>query len=152
MKLLFLDIDGVLNKPYIQERNSHGFLGICKEMGTRLVRIIQETQCRIILSSTWRMWPETKQDIVWALGEPYEKAYLDETPVLGDKWHSRCEEIAEWIKANENIMQEVGSNFVILDDDDSPKWVYSLDNIVNTSYKEGLTEEKMQEVIRKLNK
>lgn len=52
MKILFLDIDGVLNgHQYNDQAKSNG---ICKSCVSQLNRIILETDCKIVLSSAWR--------------------------------------------------------------------------------------------------
>jgi hypothetical protein len=52
MKLIFLDIDGVLNGH--EWDNDAGSCTIKRECVLRLNRIIRETKARIVLSSAWR--------------------------------------------------------------------------------------------------
>ena len=51
MKILFLDIDGVLNNhtPHANDYN-----GICPAMADHLDEIVAATGCRIVLASAWR--------------------------------------------------------------------------------------------------
>ena len=67
MKVIFLDIDGVLNYTdwYVSDRNPGNINGqegeidpMCVE---RVVRICQETGAKIVISSDWRVsWPGAK--------------------------------------------------------------------------------------------
>lgn len=53
MKLLFLDIDGVLNTKY--ERQINGIDYIDDQKTRRLQNIVKKTGCKIVLSSAWRL-------------------------------------------------------------------------------------------------
>lgn len=57
--LIFLDVDGVLNKNHdhpLMVRTNRAF--VREELVSILARIIQETDARIVLSSTWRLTEE----------------------------------------------------------------------------------------------
>ena len=54
MKVIFLDIDGVLNEDTTPTRTQSCALFIDQEKLLRLKRIIDATQAKIVLSSTWR--------------------------------------------------------------------------------------------------
>lgn len=51
MKVLFLDIDGVLNG---HQRHANGYCGIDPGKVEHLNGIVAETRCRIVLASAWR--------------------------------------------------------------------------------------------------
>ena len=54
MRIIFLDIDGVLNNRYTKERSNRGFIGI-DPAKVRLLKEMQETSgAVIVLTSTWR--------------------------------------------------------------------------------------------------
>ena len=54
MKVIFLDVDGVLNTKYSKSRCGR-FIGIDKDKVAQLKRIVDETDAEIVLSSTWRL-------------------------------------------------------------------------------------------------
>lgn len=51
MKVLFLDIDGVLNA---HDPHPNGYCGLHPDKVARLDRIVAATGCRIVLASAWR--------------------------------------------------------------------------------------------------
>lgn len=103
MKVLFLDIDGVLNTP-----KSTGRFGIdfVDNTATALVaRIVKETDCKIVLSSTWRIDEQDRKLATRELNYHGLEIY-DYTPIL----KTRNEEIQTWINQNKI------SKYAILDD------------------------------------
>ena len=54
MKVIFTDIDGVLNEDTTPTRTKSHVLFIDKEKLLRLKRIVDATGAKIVLSSTWR--------------------------------------------------------------------------------------------------
>ena len=56
IKILFLDVDGVLNKL-------GSFIELNKTLILRLKKIIHETQCKIVLSSDWRLSQNHKKQL-----------------------------------------------------------------------------------------
>ena len=119
MKVIFLDIDGVLNnEEHIVK--IHGLLGkeqyldLLREIGELpfdyrscelLQKFIKETNVEVILSSTWRLNPEAPNIIKRYAGIEIK----DITPRLNG---IRGEEIQQYLDNHKEI-----SNYVILDDD-----------------------------------
>ena len=54
MKVIFLDIDGVLNEDTTPTRTKSRVIFIDQEKLLRLKRIVDATSAKIVLSSTWR--------------------------------------------------------------------------------------------------
>jgi len=115
MRVLFLDIDGVLNTPKMLGRFGIDFID--NILVALVARIVRETDCKIVLSSTWRI---DKQDFMLATRELAEQGLTiyDCTPVItrSGGWESsgsvrRHEEIQSWIDQNPV------TRFAILDDD-----------------------------------
>ena len=133
MKVIFLDIDGVLNSSDYMRclhrlKVNHGIGDTMDEYGqlfdSRCVNyldlIIRETGAKIVISSTWRMGGLPKMQAMWQArslpgevigitprypsGEIQEKYYQ---PGVG-----RGYEIQEWLEEHSNI-----ESYVILDDD-----------------------------------
>ncbi len=119
MKVIFLDIDGVLNSPvYNAKRNSNALSFIDETRLPLIKEIVDETAAKIVLSSTWRQhWDKNKQlcdeyglhiDKVF---KKYELNVFDKTPELGF-FSSRRDEINRWL----NDTSEKIESFVIIDD------------------------------------
>ena len=115
MKVIFLDIDGVLN--------SEDYVYSCREYGiaidpTRMVllkQIIDETNAKIVLSTSWREHWEKAPNECGKIGlqinnifSQYNLEILDKTPNLRTR---REQEIWYWLNKNPQV-----KNFVVLDD------------------------------------
>jgi hypothetical protein len=124
MKVIFLDIDGVLNHEDSLKRGTSA----CKNMTTRDIylgmlerdkvalvnQIILATGAFVVVSSVWRMgdeadWLETQSML-------YEKGLIPES-IMDRTPHSwgarRGAEIGVWLEKHEKVVDR----FVILDDD-----------------------------------
>lgn len=155
MKIIFLDIDGVLNT----EAFSVAFWEFCKiqniarpqaksdaniimrdEFGIRfdpmalraLKLIIEKTEAKIVISSTWRLSGCEVMKLMWEMRDlPGE--VIDITPSFNTiAGTCRGDEIADWIKGNDV------SSYVIIDDD-SDMLPEQLNNFVQTQHEYGLT-------------
>lgn len=143
LKILFLDIDGVCNHQKTRERQGNTkFIGINPAMADRVRRIISETGCKVVLSSSWRLFPDSKK---WAEQEVCE--FYDCTADLqrGSVWGMvyRGFEIKEWLGRHPGVRQ-----YAILDDSDDFLWGQPL---FRTTWAEGLTDEIADAVIEHLN-
>lgn len=105
MKIIFLDVDGVLNS--MKTLRMFGWDFIDPILVALVSRIVRETGAKIVLSSTWRLSPESKQMVERALGE-HNLEILDITPMLEGP---RKTEIQAWLDMNQVV------KFAILDDD-----------------------------------
>jgi hypothetical protein len=116
MKVLFLDVDGVLNStPFLAQVDAISAMDpYCVE---RLNRIVRESGCKIVVSSCWRLSGiGVKSDFRRCLvaaskgDDTARRALIGTTPSLDE---ARGFEIAQWLSdTNEEI-----ESFVILDDD-----------------------------------
>lgn len=120
LKVLFLDIDGVLNTPKTLGR--FGFNFVDNILVALVARIVNETGCKIVLSSSWRV---DEKDRTIATRELAQQGLTIHscTPVLPPRkpendnwdewegWVKRHEEIRAWLDRNEV------DRFAILDDD-----------------------------------
>ena len=176
MKVLFLDIDGVLNSDnwfayriYCVKNNmvnilmnfvdtddcniKHKLTMLDDRAIANLNRIIEETGCKVVLSSLWRSPSESEniftQDLLKLKGFKYE--FYDVTPRL---WFSdfstrRGEEINVWLD-KESEKHEIES-FVILDDD-SDILPEQMNNFVHVDGQVGLTDRDVLIAIEILNR
>ena len=117
MKIIFLDIDGVVNCWYTREHAPSGLIGVEQRLIAYIKEIVDATGAKIVLSSTWR------EDWVFNLLNGKDWDYLceefakqnlyffDYTPIRSDS--HRGKEIKEWL---ENTSYDV-SSYVIIDDE-----------------------------------
>ena len=153
MKVVFLDIDGVLNSYQYLSRTSMEDAGIYNELDPQKVNLLQklvvQTGASIVLSSSWRESFEcvkpldaVARNLLEALKE-HGLLISSMTPLLTGK---RDEEIRQWLTCHTEV-----ELFVILDDEDYD-WKELRSNWVETSYYVGLTEENVREAVKILNK
>lgn len=162
MRVIFLDIDGVLNseefyqhRPLTQELNE-----IDEEKVKLLQQIVQATNAKIVLTSTWRVYDKTDKTspsykvygyLVDTLAK-YDLSIFDCTPWINE---NRPHEIQVWLSMwdlYKDIHEHI-RGYVILDDDFSHKQYakFHLQNhlIKTTFYGErgGLQPEHVQQAI-----
>lgn len=132
MKIIFLDIDGVLNcedgfkSKICTERDDYGMLFY--PPSERLInKLIDETSAKVVISSTWRMSGLDQMQWMWK-SRGMSGDVIDITPRLDHR--IRGVEINEWLKSNgfrqcfwseeiqKKYMEESSiENFIIIDDD-----------------------------------
>jgi hypothetical protein len=105
MKVIFLDVDGVLNcrktpnprkLPYIVDRT----------LLARFMRLVEQTGAKVVLSSTWRYDPAGLFSAKhWGI------PFVDITPDMSNR--PRRDEILTWLKKHPKV-----TRFVVIDDDD----------------------------------
>lgn len=124
MRVIFLDIDGVLNsKEFFQNRQpTQGLNEIDEEKVKLLQQIVQATNAKIVLTSTWRIYDKADkvyQHLVDVLAK-YDLSIFDCTPWINE---DRPHEIAAWLSMR-NALRDVHEHifgFVSLDDDFADK-------------------------------
>lgn len=165
MKILFLDVDGVLNNRLTYARIHRAW----KESGNatkggefgwpmghldatlvpNLNPIVEQTGCQIVLSSSWRIIAKIPDFRQWVAlkGFKYPDSIIDRTrSSVGDDPDGRGNEIKDWLKGHPEV-----TAYAILDDDSQDIIRVHPNNFVHTSLNEGLTEEKVQAAIAILN-
>lgn len=159
-KIIFLDIDGVLNSMdyFGQTKDCKGYTEINPEKVKLLKEIVDRTGAEIVLSSTWRDLGKRKNEpehpmytyLTDTLKE-YSMEIVDHTPYIGQ---DRPKEIKAWL----DNQQDKDISFVSLDDD-SPKHEYDEvgigDCLVRTSFYEkdgGLRKEHVEKALEILNR
>jgi len=142
MKVLFLDIDGVCNSAAWVKAGNNIWHGIDPAAVALVKRIIKETKCNVVLSSTWRLYPEAravvKRDVCH---------YIDVTKDMqrGAKWGvvERGLEVQEWLDRHPAVTQ-----YAILDDNSDflpHQWLFK------TTWETGINEDIAAAVIHHLN-
>lgn len=121
-KVLFLDIDGVLNHAEVFRDRRFGPAPIDHLCVERLHRVVTETDCRIVLSSAWREMDGLEAKLT---GDFVFHIYGTEPPcghvrhedrstirINGDTPHRRGDEIAEWLSRHPEV-----ERYAIVDDE-----------------------------------
>lgn len=144
MKILFLDIDGVVNCESTTQRH-RGFIGIDPYMAFMVGKIQLDTDCQIVLSSSWRVTQDGVDEVEQQVAPIFDKtgkSWYDK-----EKNHSstRGEEIQVWLDAHPEV-----TRYAILDDD-SNMLDSQLPNYFKTTWLNGITPEIAKAVTDHLN-
>ena len=105
MKVIFLDIDGVLNCNSTPNPRKFPFM-VDPVLLKRLQRLMELTDAAVVLSSSWRFDPA---GIFSA--KHYRIPFIDTIPDLPDQ--PRCEEILAWLRIHPRV-----ERYIVLDDED----------------------------------
>jgi hypothetical protein len=147
MKVIFLDIDGVLNcsvektRDVVTDPDRYGST-INEALMSRLNRLIKETGAKVVISSTWRKLYTQEEitklfDVVGFEGEIIG--------MTGSSSHGfRGLEIREW-SGGKGL-----ENYIILDDD-SDMLLWQASHFFNTDHAYGLTDKIVYKATRFLN-
>lgn len=150
MKIIFLDVDGVLNslkwfkylKKHHLPRIDHNMLLQDKSIKL-LAKLCKKTGADIVLSSTWRVDKEATDNVAKQLAK-CGLYIIDSTPVYSG---NRGEEIAKWLvdfvattrpKPDDRFGKEPAIEKICIIDDDMDMG-YLLPSLVKTSWKRGFT-------------
>lgn len=146
MKIIFLDIDGVLNsRKSLNQLNSLWVLS--PDNIYQLNRIIEATDAKIVISSSWRYCKEITSELESYLNNDCKinGEIIGRTPVVGFN-RRRGLEIATWL---EEWQGEIIDRFVILDDGSDMEPF--MERLCQTSFEVGLTEQDADKAIKMLN-
>lgn len=136
MKVLFLDIDGVVNKvDNFNPANNPGPYPVDAYCAFLVGRIQLQTDCKVVLSSSWRHHPEAVKIASERIVE-----LLDVTPTLAG---IRGDEVSAWLEKHPEV-----TKYAILDDDSD---FHPDQHLFKTTFQDGLTDEIAQKVIEHLN-
>jgi hypothetical protein len=145
VKVIFLDIDGVINSMSgLYMRGGQSVMDLYVEHIQVLKWILDKTDARIVISSTWRigMTVEELKRMFYNYGLP-SRYIIDKTPRFTGE--QRGFEIKHWL---DNCDVDVES-FVVLDDDNDMDVVR--DNFVQTKHDYGLTYVEGHKAVEMLN-
>lgn len=159
MKVIFLDVDGVLNSEeffvertqdcrYDEYRKAGYSPHLARQMCSldsiaiaKLNYLISQTGAKIVVSSCWRADDPELQELFAIVGIP---AYIDITPY--HETRHRGTEVQQWLNKHPEV-----ENYVIIDDDND-MLDSQLNNFVQTNaYKRGLSDEDVELAIQILN-
>lgn len=156
MKVIFLDIDGVLNCQSFfaneQRPISGPYAFLDKNRLLLLHAIVSQTDAKIILSSTWKVSLNKKLQAQDLMGTFLLDALNDVHLQLFDKTEQtrlpRGDEIRRWLFLHPEV-----THFIILDDltEIDANWQELTPHLVQTDYFNGLTATLTQIAIKKLS-
>ncbi len=153
MKVIFLDIDGVLNSDeYIKKVKKLHTQGIENEIDVNKVKLLKravdETKAKVVLTSSWRYTRKAQslKDLLLSYG-----IHVDTTPFIN---HKRGLEIKKWLSDNLNVEE-----YVIIDDEIFDSYDEELmSNLIKISngngytFGDGLLPKDVDEIIKRLGK
>lgn len=162
-KIVFLDIDGVLNSHEIAAEHYHrtgemGFGGFFDADDTpthnnviwgqaqvdRLRKIVETTQAAIVMSSTWRLhYSLAKFKEMFAVYGWPDAPVIDKTD---SAYVDRCDEIAAWLSQ----YHERVTGFVVIDDDKDAWRPMDSPHFVRTKILDGLQDHHAEAAIHAL--
>ena len=157
MKVLFLDIDGVLNSRAYWSRVGDSITDaefvtrsprlLDPDAIARLNRLLRVTRADIVVASTWRLREtiQTMQQLIDAAGIIGRVIGLTPLPSDVPGWKCRGDEIAAWWTAH----AVPNATMAILDDESDPGAF--ADRLVRTDPEIGLTEEDVERAIALLD-
>lgn len=158
MKVIFLDIDGVLNSQMLIDRNENEMID--KYAVKLLKNLIDKTGAVVVLSSGWRLWFDENMvtddveaqymyDVLFEFGiDIYGKTpdfSTDEIRTKRTFGEVKAKEIIAWLEEHYDV-----EKYVVLDDLDLKNDQINA-NLVQTDGKVGLTKEDVKLAIRILN-
>jgi hypothetical protein len=135
VKVIFLDIDGVLNCKKTPNPRDFPYI-VDPKLLKRLHRLIRRTGAKVVLSSTWRYDPAGLFS-----ARHWRVPFIDVTPDMPKK--PRRSEILAWLKDHPKVQR-----FVVIDDEDD-----ELDELplFQPSAATGLTDDIVKGVIKFLD-
>ena len=153
MKVIFLDVDGVLNSDeYFEKTKGLNLQEIYQDIDVEKIKLLKkavdETGAKVVLTSSWRY---TKNAIkLKELLKEYE-IFVDTTPFIENK---RGLEIKKWLLDNQNV-----DDFVILDDEifdsfdeDLLEKLIKISDGNGYNFGEGLLEKDIDEILERFGR
>lgn len=105
MKIIFLDIDGVLNCKRTPNPRKFPFV-VDPILLQRFRQLLEKTGAQVVLSSNWRFDPAGLFS-----AEHYGIPFIASTPDL--EGEPRCNAILEWLRCHPDV-----ERFIVIDDED----------------------------------
>lgn len=159
IKIIGLDVDGVLNASFTKERLD-GFIFVSPCKLELLKQLIDRTGARVLLTSTWRHgWVDVEKGLntrdaahFIALRDKlleYGIELMDHTPVTNGSMNRRGEEIGMWLDSWDG---EPIESLVLLDDLNGAYLRPFSNRLVRTSFTKGLLQKHVDMAVKILEK
>ena len=149
MKVIFCDVDGVLNNEKTQGHSPSGYTGVSNDLIRNLRKIVDATDAKIVLSSDWRLVrddPEHGKDYRYLTRKLYIVGSLTITDHTVDiSWSKRGTEIRQYLSDHPDV-----THFAVLDDLPFRDFLNNelLCNLVLTNPRKGLTDEDVERAVK----
>ena len=150
LKVLFLDVDGVLNSArYLRENpgafdrkdeSKHFDPAAC----ARLDRVLFSTGAKVVVSSTWRLTNTTSQIERFLISRGAASARIIGATPPSWAGSRRGDEIQEYLDGHPGV-----TRFAIVDDDSD--MLHLIPRLVKTTWEEGLLDDHVEKLIRMLS-
>lgn len=147
-KIIFLDIDGVLNSYKYPAFDLNSVRGISPWHVKHLNYIIQKTDAYVVVSSSWRIFHKIEEirEMLKSAGFLFSDRVIGGIPV-GEKdpsrgWPTRGEEIEMYLKEHSNDIEA----YVIIDDD-TDMVSSQMNNFVVTDIEKGLRRKEAKQCV-----
>ena len=115
MKVIFLDVDGVLNCIESKSRCG-GYIGIDDVRVKRLKEIVDKTGAKIVLTSTWKLgWEVTDKECMKDGGRYLDRKMKKQKLTILDKTHDQGWNRGYGIK--QYLDSHIVESWVVLDDE-----------------------------------
>jgi hypothetical protein len=156
MKVIFLDIDGVLNScrylmegPALEDRmfdldKNDPARMINPDAVNLLMEVLHETDAKIVISSSWRYMFDTFEELKACMLRAGIDQVIDATPILRDE---RWKEVADWLEQHKDKV----TNYAIIDDSFGELGPLNKEKFVRTRWATGITQEHVTHLITILN-
>eukprot|EP01083_Nonionella_stella_P010688 30416_1 len=149
VKILFLDVDGVLNGE------NYGYGGVDDSLLYLLKSIINETNCKIVLSTTWRLNQSARAMLLHFMKARadinVEDIIIGDTPSIKDK--KRAFEIESFLDSEAFQSHYIVTTWCAVDDLALHRHdpTFMKNHFVRTNYRTGMTCADALKVVRILN-
>lgn len=139
MKIIFLDIDGVLNSSNwaLREKESGRdpqwslFNNFDLDAIAVLNEVVERTEAKVVISSSWRLFHPLGHIIGLLKKHGFKGEVIDRTPDRTKQPYRRGNEIQDWLDAHPEVQK-----FVIIDDDSDME--HLMPKLVQTTWQDGL--------------
>ena len=105
MKVIFLDIDGVLNCDHTRNPRNFPYV-VDPRLLSRLKKLLKRAHARAVLTSSWRLDP-----VGILAAKHFGVPFIDTVPDFPNK--TRRDEVLSWLSANPKV-----TRYAIIDDED----------------------------------
>lgn len=149
-KIIFLDVDGVLNIQHDGVYYTYQATGefMEKHLVARLNYLIEKTGAEIVVSSSWRTMTDALKEDLKKAGFKHEDKILDITPDLHNQGFKRGDEILEWIDMYQNAKNET-VHYIVLEDEEDLSYIPE-EYIIQTDQREGFSIKDLEKAIEVL--
>ena len=148
-KILFLDIDGVLNSEDWYE-NSYKRGELNDDLDPVLVKRLNKLDCEVVISSSWGCNDGQTWKALRRKGFNLKVIGYTEHYEIGSDWIVRGNSIKKWLEENIGYDYNKKCRYAILDDD-GDMLLEQKDHFVQTDFRHGVTDEHIKKLIKILD-